>query len=104
MALRIILRSKALTDAAEFGEYLARNSAEVAARFLDAVDETIAQLAVSPDLGNDCGFEDEQAAGLRYWRVNGFPHHLILYRADADELDVLSIQHASRDWRATYGE
>jgi toxin ParE1/3/4 len=57
-------------------EYLAREaSIEAALRFYDAAASTFENLARTPGVGERRESSNPRLAGLRVWRIDGFPKH-----------------------------
>jgi toxin ParE1/3/4 len=75
---------------------------EAALRFYDAVSLTLGELALMPLMGEQRDSADPRLAGLRVWRVGGFPNHLIFYRVD-DGVEVVRILHGVRDIDRIFG-
>jgi toxin ParE1/3/4 len=83
--------------------YLDEAGADVAARFVDALERALGRLARHPQLGSlrfayDLGIPD-----LRSWPVHRFPY-LIFYVEHDDRLDVWRVLHDRRDVPATLAE
>jgi toxin ParE1/3/4 len=86
-------------------EYLARSGgAALAERFVDAVEQTAADLAGMPGMGSPCEFTDPRLAGLRRWPVKGFRNHLIFYRPTPDGIEILHVLHGATDFEALFGD
>jgi toxin ParE1/3/4 len=84
-------------DIAELAEFFLSRSEPVAFRFVDAVQTTLKDLAAMPGLGSPKYFNDVRVAGLRSWRVKGFPNHLIFYQPMDNGIMVLAVIHGARD-------
>jgi toxin ParE1/3/4 len=62
-------------------EYLFREaSLETALRFYEFAAVAFEKLARTPGLGEQRHSSNPLLAGLRIWRIDGFPNHLIFYR------------------------
>ena len=87
------------TDVAErFRWYLGEAGEEVAQRFKSAVDMTLADLGLHPELGRRRRFRNPLLAGLRSFRLRRpFNRQIIFYRADAGPVEVIRLMHGSRD-------
>jgi toxin ParE1/3/4 len=70
-----------------------------AERFIDQLPITLRAIAERPGMGSPKHFRGPLLAGIRSWRVNGFPRQLILYRPVSDGIEVLAIVHGARDLR-----
>jgi toxin ParE1/3/4 len=78
--------------------YLAQHaSLEVALRFYDAAAASFATLARMPAMGERWRSAAPRLEGLRVWRVEGFPKHLIFYRPSTDGIDVVRVLHGAHD-------
>ena len=98
MSLPINLRSEALNDVRQQGfYYLEHASHSVFLRFHAAILESLDLLAQQPELGERFSCTDPRHVGTRIWRVAGFGEHVIYYRHDAGEIDVVRILHGKRD-------
>ena len=91
-------------DLAEIYDYLDQRSESAADRFYDAVYETVEQLLVSTGLGGRYQCSNPEMEGVRIWRVNGFPNHLIFYRQQGDMLQILRVIHGARDYDTMFSE
>lgn len=94
---RIHRRAGVDDDIYNLARYLLGHSEDAARRFVDAVQTTLKELAAMPGAGSLKSFPDPALAGVRSWRVRGFPNYLIYYLAVAEGIDVLAIMHGSRD-------
>ena len=68
-----------LDDQAAF--LAAEASLETALRFYDAASSTFGKIASMPSIGEQWLSTNPRLTGLRVWRIEGFPNHLIFYRA-----------------------
>jgi toxin ParE1/3/4 len=79
-------------------EYLFNETGlETALRFYDAVAATFGQLVRMPHVGERRESANPQLAGMRVWRINGFPNHLVFYRPVEGGIQVIRVLHAARD-------
>lgn len=82
----------------QFRWYETEASADVAWRYLLAVDRAIEELAGQPDLGRKRHFQHPELLGLRsYYAARPFHRHLIFYRHDEVSLDLMRGMHGARD-------
>jgi toxin ParE1/3/4 len=86
-----------LLDVAELSDYLSHDSSATADRFVDAFDATVKQIGEVPELGSPWESNNPRCTGLRYWKVDGFPKHLIFYRHESGTVEVLRVCHGARD-------
>lgn len=84
-------------DIFELAAYLLGHSEDAGRRFVDAVEQTLKDLAASPGLGSPKHFSSPALADVRSWWVAGFPNYLIYYVLLPDGIDVLAVMHGSRD-------
>ena len=48
-------------------------------------------------MGERCESPNPRLTGLRVWRIQGFPNHLIFYRPVDDGIEVIRVLHGARD-------
>ena len=78
--------------------YRGNAGAEIAERFVDAVQSTLQSLTKSPGMGRPRFTDRPELSGLRSWRVSEpFHRHLIFYRVGSDELLAERLIHGARD-------
>jgi toxin ParE1/3/4 len=95
---RLHVRPGVDDDIFELAEHLIDRSEEIARRFVDAAQKTLKDIVRSPGLGGPKDFGDDPALqGIRSWRVEGFPNHLVFYRLVPDGVEVLAVFHGARD-------
>ncbi len=70
---------------------------EMALRFYDAAAATFEKLARMPGMGERRESANPRLDGLRVWRIDGFPNHLIFYRPTDGGIDVVRVLHGARD-------
>jgi toxin ParE1/3/4 len=92
------VRPSADLDLDGHAEYLVREaSLKTALRFYDAAASTFEALARMPGMGEQRESSNPRLAGLRVWRVNGFPNHLVFYRLIGDGVEIIRVLHGARD-------
>ena len=84
-------------DLQDIARFFCRFDAGIAARFLDAVDETVRFLTVSKHAGRER--TDLPVPELRSFRVESFQRYLIFYRPAAPGIRVVRVLHTSRDFK-----
>jgi toxin ParE1/3/4 len=99
MSRHISISGPARNDMLELANYLAHDSVDVSDRFLDRVWETAVWLRTSPGAGTMLRSRVPRLAGLRRWPVDGFPNHLIIYRASDAAIIVERVFHGASNWR-----
>jgi toxin ParE1/3/4 len=70
---------------------------ETAAAFYRAADETFEQLTKSPRIGRNSDYELPQLRGTRVFPMRHFTKHLIFYRVNQNEIEIVCIFHGARD-------
>ncbi len=79
-------------------EYLMREaSLETALRFYDATAATFDKLARMPGMGERRESSNPRLAGLRVWRIDEFPDHLLFYRPVEGGIEIIRVLHGARD-------
>lgn len=82
----------------QYRYYLLEEEAEeVAARFLEAAQETIRKLCEYPRMGSPRAFSNPALDGLRSWPVQGFPAIRIYYLIAGKALRIVRVLHGKRD-------
>lgn len=94
--MKIVKMPQALVDLVETAEYIAEDDFEVADRFFDAFESTLEFIRKTPKIGSVKRFRDQ--SDIRMWYVRGFEKSLIFYTESADEIVILRIIHAARDY------
>jgi toxin ParE1/3/4 len=85
-------------DLDELADYLAREAGiETAYRFFDASFATFGRLADMTGIGERWPSANPRLDGLRVWRIEDFPNHLLFYRASDGGIDIIRILHGARD-------
>ena len=93
----LLRRLKAVQDAEEIANYIAKDSLDAALRFLQNAEATLKDLVRSPSLGSRFVSNIPEFENLRCRRVKGFPNHLVFYLEQQDAIEVLRILHGARD-------
>jgi toxin ParE1/3/4 len=94
---RLVVREAVDRDVAEISDYYARESLDVAIRFLHAVRRAYEALLKMPGMGALRNFPNSRYAGVRSWPVKGFERILIFYRPIPDGIEIIRILHGARD-------
>ena len=100
--MKIVKLPQALIDLVETGDYLAEDDIEVADRFFDAFEATLDEILKTPKIGSIRKFRNE--IDVRMWFVRGFEKSLIFYTENADEIVILRIIHAARDYTRFFSD
>ena len=98
---RFRVRTAARRDLANHADYLlVEAGAEVALRFVANARESFAALASQPRMGPMVQSRNPRLAGIRKWRVKGFPKFLIFYVPEPDFIRIVRVLHSAADWWA----
>jgi toxin ParE1/3/4 len=97
MNRRIVLRPEVPGDLDEIAAYLEHTSIAVADRFIKAAFEAFDDLAAMPGKGSLKWFRRRQLREIRSWAVEGFPNHLVYYRAAKEAIVILAVVHGARN-------
>jgi plasmid stabilization system protein ParE len=90
--MKVVKRPLFLLDVAECADYLFTEAGEeVAPRWKDSLEKTIALLVKFPELGRIR--HDLPFPGVRTFFLKEFPRYLIFYRLERDVLDLLRVRH-----------
>ena len=81
----------------QFRYYLFADAPEVAARFLDAVDESVERICRMPEIGAAKQSSNKSLAGLRSWPVKGFDNIWIYYAVRKDVLRIIRVLDGRRN-------
>ena len=100
--MRIVKLPQALVDLVETAEYLAQDDVEVADRFFDAFEATLQDIRRTPRIGTIRKFRNR--IDVRMWFIRGFEKSLIFYTENAEEIVILRVIHAARDYTRFFGE
>jgi plasmid stabilization system protein ParE len=94
--MKIVQLPQALVDLVETAEYIAQDDVKVADRFFDAFEKTLRDIRETPKIGTVRKFRNK--VDVRMWYVPGFEKSLIFYTENADEIVILRVIHAARDY------
>jgi toxin ParE1/3/4 len=100
MTSPIIRRPRARQDIVQNALYLANENPDVARRFLDAVEETVAMIAAMPEMGAPRTYRHTALKDLRSIPVHGFDKHLVFYRPLDPGIEIVRVLHGARDLAA----
>jgi toxin ParE1/3/4 len=97
MAFQVIVRNRATQDIRQQANYILVNgNRESAEKFLEFVEYTFAQLAISPNMGKLVPSLPNMGT-IRQWRIKNFNDYLIFYKVQEERVEVLRILHGARD-------
>ncbi len=79
------------------GYLMQEASLETALRFYDATAATFQTLVRVPGMGEQRESANPRLTGLRVWRIDAFPNHLIFYRPIEGGIEIVRVVHGARD-------
>ena len=95
---KLVVSDAAVTDFLEQAEWYERQSGtRLAKRWEQAATTSLFKLLKNPNIGSRCHFASESLANLRRIAIDGFPRHLIFYKAQGSEVFIIRIVHGARD-------
>jgi toxin ParE1/3/4 len=95
--MTIVRRAEVIQDLEDISDALAARSPATAIRFLDAAEQTFADLEAMPSMGAVCPLQNPQMQNVRQWRVRGFSKYVVIYRPLNGGVEILRVLHGSRD-------
>ncbi len=96
--IEIFVRHDAELDAFGYFQRILEHHPAAAAHFLEAIDLTVAGLALQPFKGRLRKFHGRDLKNIRSWRVDDFENYLIFYRFNGLRLEILRIKHGAMDF------
>jgi plasmid stabilization system protein ParE len=97
MSLEVVYAPLALKSMNEIADYLGGQSSQLGFRFLQAVEDTCAIIADTPEIAGRYESENPRLADVRVLSVNEFPNHLIFYRIKTSYLEIVHVIYGGRD-------
>lgn len=97
MTRQVRIRPRAEEDLKAQFQYFVHVSTELAIRFSTQVDSTFKALLMAPDQGIRFSSVHDAATDLRICKVQQFPNHLVMYRAQDSGIEVVRVLHRARD-------
>jgi len=76
--------------------HIAHDNPDAAERVLDAIAETLEQIATMPETGILYPSRNPLMKTVRMFPVSGFNNYLVFYRLDADTVRILYVVHGAR--------
>ena len=90
--MRVVYRPKFLSDLRDAYAWIAADGVSAAEHLVDRIESVVGGLKRFPMMGVQ---QERLAPGLRSIRVRPF-RHLIIYRVDKDEIDLIRLLHGAR--------
>jgi toxin ParE1/3/4 len=98
---QVRIRADARRDLDRHSDYLlAEAGAAAADRFVSAARQSFDAIAENPGIGPPLTSANPRLAGMRKWRVKGFPRILIFYVPARHGVRIVRVLHAAQDWWA----
>jgi toxin ParE1/3/4 len=95
---------RAEQDLNEIAEYILIDNLDAAVRFVDAVEETCANLADMPEVGRIFQCANKSLAGMRMMRVDKpYIAYLVFYRQAGKRVEIIRIFHGAQDYPILFG-
>ena len=95
----------AATSLREHALYLEENAGlEVAERYLNAVEDTLAFIYQEPGIGSPCDFTHPRLKNMRRWPVRDFENYLLFYQETEKGIVLLYVFHGRQDIDAILSE
>jgi plasmid stabilization system protein ParE len=94
--MKIVKLPQALTDLIETADYLVQDDPRLADQLFDAFETTIETIGRTPKIGSLRRSND--GTEIRMWFIAGFEKCLIFYTENSEEIVLLRVIHASRDY------
>jgi toxin ParE1/3/4 len=82
--------------------YKQRSGRTLAKRWERAVTAAALRIAKNPQSGSLCNFEANELRAVRRMSIARFPKHLIFYRVDSGEVEILRVIHGARDLESLF--
>lgn len=90
-----------IQDLIEQATFIAADNLEAAEQFLVAAEATFQQLGQLPGIGRLSIFSNPLLQGIRQYPIKGFKNHLVFYRDQGSDVEILRVLHGARDLEAT---
>jgi len=98
MKYRLIVKDRATQDIRHLANYLLVNgNADVAFKFLSAVEITFAKLQKTPGMGKVTQLVGSRLGEIRQWHIKDFQDYLIFYSFQNPTIEILRVFHGARD-------
>ncbi len=101
---QVFFTALAEEDLDQIEDYISAHDPAAAARVRAAIVQQSIQLGSASQKGvalkNSRG---EQEIGVRLWPVVRYRNYLILYRVEPEQIRILRVLHAARDWSRFFG-
>ncbi len=103
-ALPVFFTGLAEEDLDEIEDYISARDPAAAARVRMAIVRQSIQIGEAPEKGTKLKQQQStEETGVRLWPVSRYRNYLILYRLESEQVRVLRILHAARDWTRFFG-
>jgi plasmid stabilization system protein ParE len=103
--LPVFFTALAEEDLDQIEDHISAHDPAAAGRVRAAIVQQSLQLGNTPRKGMALQTpRSEQEIGVRLWPVARYRNYLVLYRIEPDQIRVLRILHAARDWTRFFGK
>ena len=94
--MKVVRLPQTYIDLVEIAVYLGQDDPAVADRFYDSYERTLEAIKATPKIGS---IRDTRYHGrTRMWFVKNFEKVIVFYTESADEIVILRLLHAARDY------
>jgi plasmid stabilization system protein ParE len=102
--LTISRRRVFINELLDIAEFLGVDDPDAGRRFIDACEETFADLAAMPHLGSKRSFDHPDLKEVRMWHVKNYREYLIFYKPTKSTLHLLHLVHGARDYKTLFAQ
>jgi plasmid stabilization system protein ParE len=95
--MRFEVTPQADADLYQHVAYLRSHSPDAAARFVEAVFDTVNGLLFAPQKAPVLELSEPQLFAVRWQVVKGFRHYRLVYRVMGDTVEILKVFHTSQN-------
>jgi toxin ParE1/3/4 len=94
--MKVVRLPQTYIDLVEIAAYLGQDDPSVADRFYDSYEQTLNAIKRTPKIGS---IRDTRFHGrTRMWFVKHFEKVIVFYTESADEIVIIRLLHAARDY------
>lgn len=94
--MRVVWLDSALTDTEDIADYIARNNAAAATRFLQRVFDVVERLADYPEMGRSGRVEGTRELVV----LNG--RYVVAYHIEGQEVEIWAVKDARQRWPESF--
>jgi toxin ParE1/3/4 len=97
-----LLTPQAWQDALEIAAYIGTDNPDAGSRFVPALEATCVQIVALPSIGSSRLFQRADLQRVRILPVTGFERYLICYTVVRNQVKILRVLHAARDFPTVF--